>query len=114
MNNLRGRKDKCGTLYLDIDGTLIHEELGERWGQPAEGLADFIRATEPFSVSWLTTHCMDGDPTRARALVQKHLSEELHPLVDRIKPSRWSTYKTEALDPTEPFIWFDNDILPEE
>lgn len=98
-------------LYLDIDGTLIHEDLGERWGQPAEGLATFLEATEPFAVSWLTTHCMDGDPTRAQKIVKQHLPSDVHYLIDRIEPTRWQTYKTEALDPTEPFIWFDNDIM---
>ncbi|MBP9759771.1 MAG: hypothetical protein KBD24_00190 [Candidatus Pacebacteria bacterium] len=109
-------------IYLDIDGTLIHEDL-ERAGEPAEGLADFIRAlfprssdphthtTYPYSVYWLTTHCMDGDPIHARKLMKASVPAELHGDIDRIKPTRWSVMKTEAIDFTKEFIWFDNDVM---
>jgi hypothetical protein len=108
-------------IYLDIDGTLIHEDA-ERAGEPAEGLADFIRAlfpcpsdphthtSSPYSVFWLTTHCMDGDPIHAQKLMKASVPAELHGDIDRIRPTRWSVMKTEAIDFTAPFIWFDNDV----
>lgn len=36
-------------IYLDIDGTLLHEDI-ERIGEPAEGLAEFIIALRPHDV----------------------------------------------------------------
>ncbi len=39
---------------------------------------------------------------------------ELHADIDRIKPTRWSVMKTEAIDFTAPFIWFDNDVMESE
>ena len=31
-----------------------------------------------------------------------------------IKATDWSTAKTEAIDFTQPFLWFDDDLFPEE
>ncbi len=100
-------------IYLDIDGTLIHEDI-ERAGEPADGLVDFIRALRPHDVYWLTTHCMDGDPIHARKLMKASVPAELHGDIDRIKPTRWSVMKTEAIDFTAPFVWFDNDVMASE
>jgi len=52
-------------IYLDIDGTMIHEELGDMWGKAAAGLEEFFVALRPYDTYWLTTHCMEGDPVRA-------------------------------------------------
>jgi len=101
-------------IYLDIDGTLIHEDLTENYGKPAAGLEDFIIALRPHDTCWLTTHCMDGSPVRAQAMMKNYLSKELHQDIDRIKPTVWSDMKTEALDWGSDFIWFDNDIFEEE
>ena len=101
-------------IYLDIDGTLIHEDLTENYGKPADGLEDFIAALKPFDTYWLTTHCRDGNPERAREMVKKHLPESLHAEIDRIKGTVWDTLKTEAIDFDSYFIWFDNDVFDEE
>jgi hypothetical protein len=101
-------------IYLDIDGTLIHEDLDDFYGKPAEGLSEFLIALRPHETFWLTTHCMDGDPSHARRKLKMVVPEELYPDVDRIKPTTWQSLKTEALDWESDFIWFDNDIIPEE
>jgi len=31
-------------IYLDIDGTMIHEDLSDRLGKPANGLPEFLQA----------------------------------------------------------------------
>ena len=111
---IRNDHDASMKVYLDIDGTLIHEDLGPNYGKPAAGLADFVRALRPYDVYWLTTHCRDNDPVRAREIVKRVLPEELHADIDRIKPVVWDMMKTEALDWESDFIWFDNDIFDEE
>ena len=98
-------------VYLDIDGTLIHEELGPSFGKPANGLEGFLTALSHFDVYWLTTHCMEGDPTRAQKLIKQHTGADLHEFVEVIKPTTWSRNKTEALDLSDNFIWFDNDVF---
>lgn len=101
-------------IYLDIDGTLIHEDLTKNYGQPAAGLTDFILALRPHDPYWLTTHCRDGNPKRARQILKSHLPESLHPEIDRIKGTVWDTLKTEAIDPSSDFIWFDNTVTDAE
>lgn len=96
--------------YLDIDGTLIHED---KWGTEdlaAAGLTEFIIALRPHTTYWLTTHCRDGNPERARSIMKRYVPPELHPDIDRIKPTTWDIMKTEGIDWSEDFIWFDNDI----
>ncbi len=97
-------------IYLDIDGTMIHEDLSENLGKAAAGLEDFIIALRPHDTYWLTTHCRTGDPTRPREIMKRVLPEELHADIDRIKPVHWDINKTDALDFDSDFIWFDNDI----
>ena len=97
-------------IYLDIDGTLIHQELSEMMGKPAAGLEEFIIALRPHSTFWLTTHCRDGNPERAREIMKRVLSDTLHPDIDRILPTVWDRHKTEGIDWSKDFIWFDKDI----
>jgi hypothetical protein len=97
-------------IYLDIDGTLIHEELTEKNGQPAAGLTEFIQALKPHQTFWLTTHCRDGNPEKARRLLKAALPTSLHPEIDRIQPTVWDMNKTNGIDWSDDFIWFDDNI----
>lgn len=97
-------------IYLDVDGTLIHEELSEKNGQGAEGLADFIIALRPYDTYWLTTRCTDGNPDNPRNALKSVLPNELHSEIDRIKPTVWQDLKTNGIDFESDFIWFDNEI----
>lgn len=97
-------------IYLDIDGTLIHEDATENYGKPAAGLADFLVALRPHATYWLTTHCRDGNPDRARSILKAHLPPEFHGDVDRILPTTWDYLKTDGIDWSSDFVWFDNTI----
>ena len=97
-------------IYLDIDGTMLHEENWEAVNLAAEGLVEFIITLRAHNTYWLTTHCRDGDPTRAREIMKRHLPPELHDDINRIKPTVWDTQKTQGIDWTQNFTWFDNDI----
>ncbi len=106
---------KRGTkIYLDIDGTLIHEDLSEMYGKPAEGLTEFLIALRPYDTYWLTTHCMDGDPIHAQKKLKEVLPTELYPDIERIQGTAWQDLKIEAIDWNSNFIWFDNDIYSAE
>lgn len=95
-------------IYLDIDGTLIHEDTFET--KAAEGLEEFIVALRPHTTYWLTTHCRNGNPTRPREILKQYLPTSLHSEIDRIKGTVWDTMKTQGIDWSRDFIWFDNDI----
>lgn len=95
-------------IYLDIDGTMIHENLAEP--KAAAGLEAFIVALRPHNTYWLTTHCRDGNPERPREIIKRFLSPELHADIDHIKPTVWDVMKTEGIDWSQDFIWFDDTI----
>lgn len=99
-------------IYLDIDGTMLHEDHWDTENQAAAGLAEFIIALRPHNTYWLTTHCRDGNPERPREIMKRFVAPELHADIDRIKPTVWDTMKTQGIDWSCDFIWFDNDISP--
>lgn len=101
-------------IYLDIDGTMIHDDLSDMYCKAAVGLEDFIVALRPYDTYWLTTHCTEGDPTKARQIMKGVLPESLHADIDRIKPTVWQDLKTNGIDFDSDFIWFDNDIYARE
>ena len=73
---------------------------------------EFIQyAVEYFDVYWLTTHCMHGDPVHAVEYLQRGSDVDLAPWLNRIKPTTWSLKKTEGIDLTKPFLWFDDDCF---
>lgn len=42
------------------------------------------------------------------------LKPETIDLLHSIKPTRWDVAKTEAIDFSKPFLWFDDDLFEEE
>ncbi len=97
-------------LYLDIDGVLLANE-----SNLADGAIEFIKyAADNFDVYWLTTHCMNGDPTHAVEYIARVEREDLRPWLNKFKPTVWSLKKTEAIDFTKPFFWYDDDCYSEE
>lgn len=94
-------------IYLDIDGVLLANE-----NNLAIGAAEFIKyATGHFDVYWLTTHCMDGTAEHAIDYVNRASDEDLRPWLSQFRPVTWSVKKTEAIDFSKPFLWFDDDCF---
>jgi len=97
--------DMKPNLYLDIDGVLLANE-----SNLAIGASEFIKyAVDNFDVYWLTTHCMDGKTAHAIEYVQRATDENLRPYLEKLKPTTWSLAKTEVIDFSKPFLWFDDD-----
>ncbi len=94
-------------LYLDIDGVLLANEANL-----SEGASDFIKfVADNFTVYWLTTHCMDGSPEHAIEYLLRAATEDLRPWLKKFKPVKWSLNKTEAIDFSQPFLWYDDDCF---
>jgi hypothetical protein len=92
-------------LYLDIDGVLLANETNL-----SEGALEFIEyAASHFEVYWLTTHCMDGTTEHAIEYLQRATTVNIRPWVETFKPVTWNLKKTEAIDFSKPFLWFDDD-----
>jgi hypothetical protein len=97
-------------LYIDIDGVLLANELNL-----AIGAEEFIKyAADNFDVYWLTTHCMNGEAEHALEYVSRATKTNLLPWLEKFKPTIWSLKKTEAIDFSKPFLWYDDDCYSEE
>jgi len=97
-------------IYLDIDGVLLANE-----GYPAEHAPEFIKyvlTNYPDSTYWLTTHCQ-GDASRPVRDIADLFDNETIDFLKMIKPTIWldSSNKTDAIDFTKPFLWFDDDLF---
>lgn len=98
-------------IYLDIDGVLLANE-----NYAAEHAAEFLQAVlhkYPESTYWLTTHC-EGDASVPIARLEQFFDEKTISLMHRILPTSWDVAKTEAIDFTQDFLWFDDDLYDDE
>lgn len=98
-------------IYLDIDGVLLANETSA-----SEGTDEFLQTVlkkYPDSTFWLTTHNWQGE-NRAKDVLSPHLEPETVALIDNIKPSEWGELKTDAIDFSQEFLWFDDDLWPDE
>jgi hypothetical protein len=98
-------------VYLDIDGVLLANET-----HAAAGADAFIKAVlsrYPGSTHWLTTHCWRGE-NRCVEVLWPVLQAETVALLTNIRPTEWDELKTDAIDFSQPFLWFDDDLLPDE
>lgn len=98
-------------IYLDIDGVILaNDKNGANY---VHEFLEHITTKYPDSTYWLTTHCQGNAQTAVERL-REVLKPETIELLSNIKPTRWDTAKTEAIDFTKPFLWFDDDLYDEE
>ena len=96
-------------IYLDIEGVLT-----DRQGRAANFVVDFLKYfTENHKVFWLTTHCRGGESNVLMHL-QDRLPAEALQYLEKIQPTNWQTLKTEAIDFTQDFRWFDDHAFSSE
>lgn len=98
-------------IYLDIDGVLLANE--RNLAPFADGFIQSILNRYPDSTYWLTTHCWRGE-NRTVKVLSPYLKPETLPLLEKIKPTEWLDEKTDAIDFSQPFLWFDDDLFPQE
>lgn len=98
-------------IYLDIDGVLL---IDEKHASPhADEFLQHVLNKYPDTTYWLTTHNWKGE-NRAKAVLAPFLVPETVALLDKIKPSEWNELKTDAINFEEDFLWFDDDLWPDE
>lgn len=93
-------------IYLDIDGVLLVND---------NNLANFaheflVYVTSRFPTYWLTTHCR-GDISYTHEFLKRTFPAKTLEIAKKILPTNWRTNKTEAIDFTKPFLWFDDDLF---
>ncbi len=92
-------------VYLDIDGVLLANDLNA-----ANHVYEFLQVATQNPTFWLTTHCK-GDASTAVRRLSTVFTPEMMELIQNIKPTNWDTAKTEAIDFSQPFLWFDDDCF---
>lgn len=96
-------------IYLDIDGVILANDK-----QMSNYSQEFIKhLVDNYNVYWLTTHCR-GNVLPTCELLQKFFDEKTMVYIHKILPTYWETNKTEAIDFSKPFLWFDDDLFKEE
>ena len=98
-------------IYLDIDGVLLANETHA--ANYADEFLQVVLEKYPDTTYWLTTHNWRGE-NRAKEVLAPYLKPETVKLLDRIKPSEWGELKTDAINFDEDFLWFDDDLWPDE
>lgn len=98
-------------VYLDIDGVLLVD--ASHAANYADDFLQTILAKYPDSTHWLTTHNWHGE-NHAKEVLAPYLKPETAQLLDKIKPTRWDELKTDAINFDDDFLWFDDDLWPDE
>lgn len=97
-------------IYLDIDGVLIKSD-----GTPTPHVYEFLsHCVASHECFWLTTHCRFNDPENAVSYLSDKLSSECLPLLKQIKGTQWDILKTDAIDFSSDFLWFDDYLMQSE
>ncbi len=95
-------------IYLDIDGVLLAND--NNIANYANEFLQLVLSKYPNNTYWLTTHCQ-GDAT----VPIQHIGHMFEPgtlkLMKKIKPTTWDSAKTDAIDFSQPFLWFDDDCF---
>jgi hypothetical protein len=98
-------------IYLDVDGVLM-----AHYNTPASHVDEFIGyvlKNHPESTYWLTTRCK-GDTDMVLYQLKPYFNKKTYKLLEQIKPVVWDQAKTEGIDFTRPFLWFDDDLFLDE
>jgi hypothetical protein len=96
-------------VYLDIDGVILANDL-----TPANYSREFLKLViNNYPTYWLTTHCK-GDAGTAVRRLSLVFEPEIVELLKKVKPTNWDLAKTEGIDFSRPFLWFDDDLFYEE
>jgi len=95
-------------IYLDIDGVLLANELNP--AKYADEFIKYILTKYPDSTYWLTTHCRQKENYTVQLLSRFFEGESLE-YIKKIKPTEWNVLKTEVIDFSQPFLWFEDRLL---
>lgn len=95
-------------IYLNIDEVPLIKD--KKIAQYADDFLEAILKKYPDSTYFLAAK---GE-SDARDILRPFLKPETAFLLDKIKPSKWNELKTEAIDFETDFLWFDNDLWPDE
>ena len=84
-------------VYLDSEGVIFDKN------KPANYAREFLKYIVPnFNTYWMVKN---PQKTNIENL-QLRFEPEIQLLLNRIKPTSWEVFRTEAIDLNRPFLWF--------
>ena len=98
-------------IYLDIDGVLLADPVSK--ANHSDEFIKYVVTHYADTTYWLTAHCWRFG-NRTIPLLSKFFPEETMKYIRQIKPTKWYEFKTEAIDFSTSFLWFDDDLYKEE
>lgn len=98
-------------IYLNIDGVLrVHAGQAAHY---ADEFLNLIVRRWPDTSYWLTMQSRGGR-FGSLELLQPLIKPRTYAACKVIRPGNWRDHKTDAIDFTRPFLWYDDIITPEE
>ena len=98
-------------IYLDIDGVILGMESSSR---DAKKFLKFLLKKYPDNTYWLTTHVKDGENNTKYSLSGVYPDKLVDKMYATFKVTDWETLKTDAIDFSQPFVWFDDTLFTAE
>lgn len=98
-------------IYLDINGTLVRGNGALAFG--ANEFLQFIAEHWPDSTYWLSTYTWRGKD-RAFEIISPLVSPKTRAAIKHFKPANWIDLKTDGIDFSTPFLWYDDNLFPDE
>lgn len=93
-------------IFIDIDGVLLGKSAATGECTMANHAKYFLEfCLDNFDCYWLTTHCR-GSTDTVLTYLAPYADAELCALLNKVKPTYFKTFKTEAL--FGDFIWVDD------
>lgn len=96
-------------VYLDINGVVLTKDHAQAYF--LKELLELLLSKH--QVFWLTTHCQ-GESESTISYLSQYLDIEMLELTKRIKHTSWKTFKSEAIDFSQKFIWLDDYLMDSE
>jgi len=94
-------------ICLDIGGVLLIKQ-----GDPAVGVVGFLeKVTGNHDCYWLTTHCKNDSTNYVVRHFESKLPKEAVGYVHKVKANGWDYLKTEGVDFSTNFLWFDDNLM---
>ena len=100
-------------IYLDIDGVLLDTKEYKQMPYLKEFLTTVFDISKG-EVYWLSTHTKHGESDIALYHLEEELEKDIFEMIKGIKNTKWNTLKTEGIDVSGDFLWFDDVIFQAE
>ena len=100
-------------IYLDIDGVLLSDAPHDHGESTAHSLELLKSLTARHKFFWLTSNCYQGE-NHVKEVLYPKFPEDARAYIDKIIPTDWTRWKTEAIDFSQDFRWLDDDAYDPE